>query len=480
MFNFSASHKKASNKRSLLVLAGALGLALVFGAPLLGQAAPIQQRALEYFLDLLKIDTSNPPGHETRVAQYLKGVCDREGIPNELLGGDPQRLNFVARLTAASSASPAPRPLLLMAHSDVVPVQRSQWTVEPFAAVVKDGYIWGRGSQDTKPLLAAELAVMVELKRSGARLRRDVIFLSEADEEAGSSGVQWLIANAWDKISAEFAINEGGFAQRLADGKVLYNVQTAEKIPTRIKLTAHGSSGHGSLPRPDNAVFHLAEALVRLAHAEQPIRLNATTREYFRSLAKLSEYAKLAPAFGQLEDPARAPAARLAILRESPMLAAALSTTVSPTMTTAGVKVNVIPSVAEAAVDVRRLPDETKEEVLERFRKIINDPQVEIEPLKGDQDNPSTEPSSRTSELYRAIEAVIRAADKNGVVLPNMSLGATDGAFLRARGMGVYGIPLFPTPTEERRAHGNDERLSSASFASGVLLLRDVVKKIAE
>ena len=158
----------------------------------------VQEEALRHFTALVKLDTSNPPGNETRVARYLKEVCDREGIPGELLGPDPDRLNFVARLKGSGTG----RPLLLMAHSDVVPAERSRWTVDPFAAVTKDGYLWGRGAQDTKALLASELAVLVELKRSWARLTRDVIFLSESDEEAGSSGVQWLIANAWEKIDA--------------------------------------------------------------------------------------------------------------------------------------------------------------------------------------------------------------------------------------------------------------------------------------
>ena len=248
----------------------------------LGQTRRIEERALGYYLDLLRLDTSNPPGNETRVARYLKQACDREGIAGELLGGEPERLNFVARLKGSGPG----RPLMLMAHSDVVPVERTQWSVDPFAATRKDGYIWGRGAQDTKPLLAAELAVLVDLKRNGAKLTRDVIFLSEADEEAGSSGIRWLIANAWDKIDAEFAVNEGGFANLVAKGKVIFNIQTSEKIPTRIKLVARGTAGHASLPRADNSVLHLARAIVRLAEAEQPIRLNATTREYFRKIGR--------------------------------------------------------------------------------------------------------------------------------------------------------------------------------------------------
>ncbi|MBI3668036.1 MAG: M20/M25/M40 family metallo-hydrolase, partial [Acidobacteria bacterium] len=196
--------------RNFSVWLGAL-LGILCVAAASAQENRLPQDALRYFIDLLKLDTSNPPGHETRVAQYLKEVCDREGIGGELLGSGADRLNFVARL----KGSGAGRPLLLMAHSDVVPAERDHWTVDPFVGLIKDGYIWGRGSQDTKGLLAAELAVMVELKRSGARLKRDVIFLSEADEEAGSTGIQWLVTNVWDMIDAEFALNEGGSADLL-------------------------------------------------------------------------------------------------------------------------------------------------------------------------------------------------------------------------------------------------------------------------
>ena len=307
-----------------------------------------------------------------------------------------------------------------------------------------------------------------------------MILLAEADEEAAAGvGIQWLIANAYDKIDAEFAINEGGFANRLESGRVLYNIQTAEKIPTRVKLIARGTAGHGSVPRPDNPVVRLAQAVARLAAADQPVRFNATTREYFRAVAKLPEYAEVSPLVAQLEDPARSDAARRELLRRQPFLASMLATTVSPTMLQAGVKVNVIPTVAEAQIDVRRLPNETREEVIERFRKIIDDAGIEME-RAGAVARPATEPSSRTSALYLAMEQTLGAQPGNPVVLPMMIMGATDGAELRARGMGVYGIPLFPTAASERRAHGNDERVELAGFTRGVGLLREVVRKVAE
>src|ERR1041385_4572150 len=175
----------------------------------------LAQMARQHLARLISLDTTNPPGNETRVASYLKGVCDSHGIDNEMLGPEAARLNFVARIRGSGKL----RPLLLMAHSDVVPADRSQWTVDPFSAEVRDGFLYGRGAQDDKSLVAAELAVFVELKRRGVKLDRDVILLSEADEEAGSTGIQWLIANAWEKINAEFALNEGGFAITTASGR---------------------------------------------------------------------------------------------------------------------------------------------------------------------------------------------------------------------------------------------------------------------
>src|SRR5579863_4004377 len=214
-------------------------LVIVFFIPFLAKAQEpgvLAERTRQYLVDLIRLDTTNPPGNETRVAQYLKTVCDSEGIPAALVGNEASRLNFLARLKGSGDR----RPLLLMAHSDVVPADRSQWTVDPFAGDIKDGFLYGRGSQDDKSLLAAELAILVELRRIHVKLNRDVILLSEADEEAGSTGIEWLIANAWDKIDAEAALNEGGFAVPSVSGQRIYDIQTTEKIPTRVILTAHG------------------------------------------------------------------------------------------------------------------------------------------------------------------------------------------------------------------------------------------------
>ena len=430
----------------------------------------LADRARQYLTDLIRLNSTNPPGNETRVANYLKKVADAEGISSELLGAAPARLNFIARLNGGSG-----RPLLLMAHSDVVPADRTQWSVDAFTALLRDGYIYGRGAQDDKCLLAAELAVLVELKHRGTAMRRPVILLSEADEEADSSGIQWLIRNAWPKIDAEFAINEGGFAFDAPSGQRVFQIQTSEKIPSRVVLTAHGTAGHGSLPRPDNPVVHLARAIARIADSDQPVRLNTTTRRYFREVAKLPDYHWIAPYLPKLENESAAIPAANEIRGRDPELDAQLRTTLSPTMLTAGMKINVIPNAAEAQVDVRRLPNETPEEIVTRIRRIVGDPAVDVSPAPG-QTMPATEPSSLTTALYLAMEKVFQQASPKAVVIPYMSRGATDGSYLREKGMAVYGAPVFVRENNESRAHGNDERIGVKNLEAGTILLWQIVQ----
>jgi acetylornithine deacetylase/succinyl-diaminopimelate desuccinylase-like protein len=440
---------------------------LLFALSILALGAEtLADRTQRYFIDLVQLDTSNPAGNETLVARYIQNELRKEGIDSELLGPDPNRLNVVARL----KGNGANRPLLLMAHSDVVPVEPKLWTVPAFAALEKDGFLYGRGAVDTKSLLAAEMAILVQLKNTP--LNRDVIFLSEADEEAGSTGIQWLIRNAWDKIDAEFCLNEGG-GRALSDDKTeVFQIQTSEKVPTRIILIARGSAGHGSLPRKDNAVAHLSDAISKLTKAYMPVQFNTTTRRYFSELAKLSDYKWLQPLLPRLEANANTIGDRDAELD------AMFRTTVSPTILRAGMKVNVIPNQAEAQLDVRRLPGETKEEVYARFRKIINDPAIELLPEPG-QDMPATEPSSLTTSLYKAIESTIRKENPKAAIIPCMSRGATDGAFLRAKGMAVYGVPVFTRDDKPGRAHGNDERIRITTLRDGAALLQKIVVSIA-
>ncbi len=435
----------------------------------------LEVRAGRYLTDLVRIDTSNPPGNETLAARYLQQVAEREGIPCELLGGNPTRLNFLARLPGRSGA----RPLLLMAHSDVVPAERARWTVPPFSATIQNGFVYGRGTVDDKSLLAAELAVMVELRRMNRPLSRGLLLLSEADEEEESTGMEWLVRNAWKKIDAAFALNEGGVALELPSGATLYQIQTAEKVPTPVLVRARGTAGHGSLPRPDNPLVRVARAIVALADADQPVRLNSTTRRYFSEISRLPEYQWLVHLIPRLERRQTAIPAANAIRDRDPELDAQLRTTVSPDVLHAGTVVNAIPGGAEAQVDVRRLPGETCAEILARLHRIVNDNQVEIVLAPG-HDLPATGPSPISTSLYRTMEAVFRRASRRAVVVPYMQRGATDGASLRQKGIPVYGVPIFAREDRENRAHGADERISPEVLGRGARLLLEIVEGVEE
>src|SRR6516162_11606423 len=241
--------------------------------------------AVRFLSDLVKIDTSNPPGNEVKAANYIKSVLDKEGIASEIFESAPGRGNIVARLKGNGSK----RPLLLMGHLDVVGVERDKWTVDPFAAVVKDGYLYGRGSHDDKSMDGANLEVFLLLNRTKVPLDRDVILLSEAGEEGTTQfGIDFMVEKHWDEIACEYALNEGGNIWE-ENGKVQYvAVSTTQKVPRGFSLVAHGSSGHGSAPRMDNAIAHLAAAVEKTASWEAPMRLNETTRRFFEQMAKIS------------------------------------------------------------------------------------------------------------------------------------------------------------------------------------------------
>lgn len=251
------------SKRSWL--AAALMLVLTGGTASAAEHYPVdwdklQAETLEHYTHVLRIDTSNPPGNETRIATYLKSLFDREGIPAQLFALEPARANVVARLKGNGSK----KPILVMGHSDTVGVQRERWSVDPFAAIRKDGFIYGRGAQDDKDNLTAGLMLMLLLKRFNVKLDRDVIFLCEAGEEGTSQvGIDFMVEKHWDEIEAEYALAEGGYVSA-RNGKARFvEITTTEKVPRGLKLVAHGTAGHGSRPRPDNAIVRLAAAVAK-------------------------------------------------------------------------------------------------------------------------------------------------------------------------------------------------------------------------
>lgn len=436
--------------------------------------AAARDEAVQILSDLIKIDTSNPPGNETRAAEYIKALLAREGIPAEIFEREPGRGNLLARLKGSGKK----KPLLLMGHTDVVGVERDKWTVDPFGGVIKDGYVYGRGAIDDKGMLSACIEVFLLLHRGKIPLDRDVILLAEAGEEGTTSaGIDFMVEEHWEKIAAEYALNEGGWIYE-RDGFVQYvGVSTTEKVPRRIRLIARGTSGHGSMPRPDNAITHLAAAVAKIGQWQPPMRLNETTRLFFDRLATISPPAEAALYRGLL-DPARRAEAEATIQQTSILYNSMLRTSITPTIIRGGFRSNVIPAEAEATLDVRALPDEDIGALVAALRQLINDPAVEVIPPP-DRGRPVAPPSRLDTEMFRALERAQARVFPRAVTLPVMLTGATDSAQLRARGVQAYGLGSLVSDRDRASVHGNDERLSIAGLGRFVEFLYWAVVDVA-
>jgi acetylornithine deacetylase/succinyl-diaminopimelate desuccinylase-like protein len=417
---------------------------------------------LKHYRDLIQIDTR--AGNETKAVEYIRHVLDTDGIPSKTFAQDPARANLVARIKGNGSK----RPLLILAHTDVVGVQPEKWPVDPFSAAIKDGYVWGRGSLDDKPVLAATLMAMLLLNRNHVALDRDVIFLAESGEEADITGVgiNFMVNKHYDEIDAEYSLTEGGGAT-IEGGKVVrMNIGTAEKVPARARLVANGTSGHGSVPRMDNALIHLGAAVEKVGRWQTPMRLNDTTRTYFEKLATISSPENAARYNALLNRKSAEAAQRYLQEHEPPMLKA-------------GVGANVIPSEAEATLDIRALPDEDITKFYAEMGKIINDPEVKIAPL------PATRPFSPATrldtEMYGVLERVSKRMYPGVTVIPSMSTGASDKAQLRAKGQQSYGIGPAGTREDSTNygAHSDVERLAETSIYPFVEFVWNAVVEIA-
>ena len=442
-----------------------------------GDTSALAREATTWLAELIKINTTNPPGNEEAAAKYIAGILQKEGINAELLPLAPGRSALVARLNAFAFADPS-KALLLVAHLDVVGVERSKWTVDPFGAVPKDGYIYGRGAVDDKSMLAANLAAFIYLKRNNARLNRDVIFLATDDEEAfGDASMKMLIAKYWDKIAAKYSINEGGNVF-VKNGKVQYvGIQASEKVAVNVTVTAKGTSGHASIPLKDNAVTHLATAVEKIGNYSSPIHLTTIVRRYFEGIAPLED-AEIAKWIRSIETPDRGEHATRVLADANPMWNAMMRDTISPTMLNSGMRANVIPSEASAILNVHLLPGNTVTALLAELTKLVNDPQVRLEVQK---DAGLAAPdSSLDSDFYQAIVKA-SAEEFGGVpVLPFQSTWATDSAQLRLHNVQSYGLLPFPLTNEDlKRMHGDDERIPTAAFAKGVSLMVRLVSSFA-
>ena len=438
----------------------------------------IEAETMQHYQAVLRLDTSNPPGNEHLVVDYLKQLFDKEGIPSEIFASDPKRSNFVARLKGNGRK----RPLLLMGHSDVVTTDPSKWKHPAFSATREGGYVYGRGTVDDKDNLTAGVMTMLLLKRLSVPLDRDVIFLSESGEEGSTGvGIGFMVSQHYPAIEAEYCLAEGGGVTRI-NGEVKYaTVQTLEKIPRGIELVARGIAGHGSVPLKSNAIVHMAGAVARVGEWRPEIRFNETTGTYFRRLAAISppEVAKiyrdvLSP------DPKVRAAADDWLFEHEPRHSSMLRTSVSPNIFTAGYRSNVIPSEAKVTLDVRALPDEDPAKFLEQVKRVVNDPAVEVR-FSNQSTRPATPETRLDSEPFKAIE---EAATRiyNAPTLPAMSTGATDMAQLRARGMQCFGIGPATDMEDGPKgfgAHSDQERLLESELHRFLRFTWDIVTNLA-
>ncbi|OGC75241.1 MAG: hypothetical protein A2145_06045, partial [candidate division Zixibacteria bacterium RBG_16_40_9] len=348
---------------------------------------------------------------------------------------------------------------------------------------IKDGYLYGRGAIDDKGMGVAELVVLLQLKRANLPLARDVILLLEADEEAGGKfGIEFLVENHLDKIKAEFVLNEGG--RIITDPNNSKNVrfigvQNTEKVPYNVRLVATGTSGHASVPLKDNCIFALSKALEKISAWQPPVKLNPTTKAFFKGLAKDEKFPK-SFFLKNLDTPLIGKFCSGLVAKSDPILNSTMRNSISPTLLNGGIRSNVIPSQAEVTLNVRLLPDENIKDFVQELQKVIGeDPRVKI--VYDSSPHPHTPASPTDNELFQAMEEVGKKLSPEAVTVPLMSTGATDASHLRAKGIPTYGILPFPLDDNDLgRMHGQDERLHLDDLEYGIKYMYEVVSWVCK
>jgi acetylornithine deacetylase/succinyl-diaminopimelate desuccinylase-like protein len=441
--------------------------------------------AQDWMQQYLRVDTTNPPGNEMRAVAFYKKIFDDEGIENRVFEIAPGRGDLWARIPANSGKDPYPasaqsaetRPIILLNHMDVVTSDASHWKVPPFSGEIRDGYIWGRGAQDMKDEGLAQLVVMVMLKREKIALDRDVIFLAVADEEAQGTGTDWFIKNQRDLLgNAEFLINEGG-ENLLENGKVKYvGVDVGEKTSYWLHVVAHGHPGHASRPNPDSAPNRLVHALNKIVAYKTPMRVLPVVDEFLREMApyeppeQAAYYRDIRKAIQDRNFQEQ--------VENDESLNFLLRDTISLTMLGGSEQTNVIPAEAWANLDVRILPGGDPKAVLETLRRVVNDPDVTIEPLE--KEFRVANYSGTDNPLYGAIREVSAKYFPGTPVVPHITSGYTENQRYRPLGMVAYGFcPFTATQEEGSTEHSNDERIRVEEVRRGPRILFDVVVKVA-
>ncbi|MCS6773204.1 MAG: M20/M25/M40 family metallo-hydrolase [Anaerolineae bacterium] len=442
--------------------------------------ATLAEQAVMHLCNLIRLDTSNPPGNEAIAAEYVARLLTAHEITPVVIETAPQRSNVVARLKGDGSAAP----LLLYFHTDVVPVERDKWTVDPFGGVVRDGYVYGRGAIDMKGIGAMQLAVFLEIanavRQGKLTPRRDLILAATADEESDANqGIGVLAEKHPDLLQAEYALSEfGGFSAHI-NGKRFYPIQAAEKGNVWMRIIAHGQPGHASIPTPENAVVKLASALAKLAHARFPARVTQTAHAYLSTLADN---------IGGKQGVALRAWLDMDALREVPIqrvlgnsaLAAELHAithdTVTPTGLRAGYKTNVIPSEAEATLDCRTLPGTSADSMVKFIQQLLGEDHHSLK-FVVDSSTSAVEFPTQTP-LFKLIVHTLQRHDPAGIPTPYMMSGGTDAKHLARLGTTCYGFSPLQLSSNENifeLVHGHDERIPISALAWGVRVLYEVV-----
>ncbi|MEO8576592.1 MAG: M20/M25/M40 family metallo-hydrolase [Gemmatimonadales bacterium] len=441
--------------------------------------AAIEAETIERLQALIRFDTTNPPGNELALAQYLVDALEREAIQTTLLIPAPGRAEVIARIKGTG----ARRPVMLLAHMDVVGVEKEKWSCDPFGGVVRDGYLYGRGAIDDKGMLAANLMSMLVLKRhvvdAGVELERDVVFVATSDEETGGDfGMKWLVREHRDLLDAEFAINEGGRTRKIAGGKRYLAIQTAEKISHMVAVTVRGPAGHSAIPLAGNAIFHLGRALARLSEYQEPVTLTETTRRFFGLLSRVWPVPAEREAMAALVSDNESESARGAeTLSTIPVFNAVMRNGISATRISGGVAGNVIPAEASAVLNVRTIPGFKIEDVIERMKAWLGDPEIDFAVAAHTEEAPGSDPNS---PMFNAIAQSAAEIDPELTIVPYLSTGGTDSAHLRRIGIDAYGILPFPMEqSDEERMHGHDERVPVQSLHFGMRLIFESIRRIA-
>jgi acetylornithine deacetylase/succinyl-diaminopimelate desuccinylase-like protein len=454
-------------------------LSLALALPLLAAAqtfAPRQRLALDIYKELVEINTVTATGDTAKAAEAMAARLRAAGFTGDdvrVFTPAPRKGNMVARLHGTG----AKKPILLLAHIDVVEAKREDWTTDPFKLVEQDGYFYARGSGDDKFMAAAFVANLIRYRQESYRPERDIIVALSTDEEIGDAskmGIRWLIENQRALIDAEFALNEGAGVGLKNGRPIRNNVQTSEKNYVDYSLEVKNSGGHSSVPRKDNAIYRLAEGLARLGRYDFPVKLNDTTRVWFERAAPFEEPQTAADMKALAAG--RADAAAIARLSAKPPYNAQMRTTCVATLLSGGHAPNALPQTARANVNCRVLPGEPIAEVTATLKRVLADDAIEVK-LAGDFG--SAGPSPLRPDVMQPIEKLTAEFWPGIPVIPSMSTGATDSRFLRAIGIPAYGHSGLAGDVDDNRAHGKDERVLVKAFDDGVEYLYRLVKTLA-